>query len=103
MKMKNFKKSIIKISIVLTLALISNITAFANNPAPANVDTGAMNTLISIVFWVVRIAILGIGAVPAIVKLAGSADDPRERKSAIGELIITGACFGGSFAIQALM
>jgi hypothetical protein len=103
MKMKNFKKSIIKISIFLTLALISNITAFANNPSPANVDTSTMNTLIGIVFWIVRIGILAVGAVPALIKLAQSAEDPRDRNSAIGALIITGACFGGSFAIQSLM
>ncbi|MGN0537867.1 MAG: hypothetical protein ACI4M3_07820, partial [Acutalibacteraceae bacterium] len=64
-----------------------------------------MNSLMGIVWWLVRVAVLIIGGVPSIIKIVqGQSDEnPRDRNAGITTLIISAACFGATFAIEALI
>lgn len=77
---------------------------FAIGNAPASVDTATYDTLVTLVFWVVRIVVLGLTAVPGVIKTAQGAgnEDMRERNGGISLLVIGGALFAATFAIEAL-
>ncbi len=109
---KDYSKTARKIGTVLTLALsmlVFGLTAFAagttDNPAPDGVKTETMISLMGIVWWLVRVAVLIIGGVPSIIKIVqGQSDEnPRDRNAGITTLIICAACFGATFAIEALI
>lgn len=106
---KDYSKTARKIGTVLTLALsmmMFGLTAFAaDNPAPDGVETETMTSLMGIVWWLVRVAVLIIGGVPSIIKIVqGQSDEnPRDRNAGITTLIICAACFGATFAIEALI
>ena len=68
----------------------------------------AMSSVIvfaTIIWWLVRVAVLAIGGIPAVIKIVqGQADEnPRDRNAGIATLVITAAVFGATFAIQALI
>ena len=90
------------------------MTAFAaasagsnsENTKPTNIGgASTMNTAVSIVFWVIRVAIILIGGAPGIVKVVqGQSDEnPRDRNAGLATIGIAGAAFAATFAIQGLI
>lgn len=82
--------------------------AFADseNNTPSSISkTSTMNTLVSVVFWIIRIIILIAGGGPALIKIVqGQADEnPRDRNSGIIAAVVTGACFAASFVMEGLI
>ncbi|MDR0828515.1 MAG: hypothetical protein LBN95_00170 [Prevotellaceae bacterium] len=69
---------------------------------PADVDTGKLGAIISIVFWLVRIIIALVGIIPAIIKIVqGQSDEnPRDRNSGIAAAGVAAAAIGVSFAME---
>ena len=97
----------VALTVMIVLA-ISSVMVFATDPdnnAPANVQTATMNGLSTIIWWLVRVAVLAIGGIPAVIKIVqGQADEnPRDRNAGIATLVITAAVFGATFAIQNLI
>ena len=95
-------KKYIFVSLAVTILMSCSLVAFAAPAAPSGVDTATMGTLADIVWWIVRIAILAVGGIPAIVKIVqGQADEnPRDRNAGIATLLIAAAGFGATFAID---
>ena len=101
----------VALTVMMVLAM-SSVMVFAtgasttsDNTAPANVQTATMSGLSTIIWWLVRVAVLAIGGIPAVIKIVqGQADEnPRDRNAGIATLVITAAVFGATFAIQALI
>lgn len=97
----------VALTVMMVLAM-SSVMAFAttgDNSAPANVSTTTMNGLADIVWWLVRIAVLAIGGIPAVIKIVqGQSDEnARDRNAGIATLIVTAAAFGATFAIDSLI
>ncbi len=100
----------VALTVMIVLA-ISSVMVFAtdgttsDNTAPANVQTATMSGLSTIIWWLVRVAVLAIGGIPAVIKIVqGQADEnPRDRNAGIATLVITAAVFGATFAIQNLI
>ena len=90
------------VSLAVTILMSCSLVAFAAPAAPGGVDTATMGTLADIVWWIVRIAILAVGGIPAIVKIVqGQADEnSRDRNAGIATLLIAAAGFGATFAID---
>jgi heme/copper-type cytochrome/quinol oxidase subunit 2 len=99
-------RTALKIAVMLAVAGALTMTAFANeNPAnPANIQTETMNTLVTLVFWAVRLLILAIGGIPALIKITQGQtnEDNKERNAGITAAIVTGIMFAASFGIEAL-
>ena len=95
-------KKYIFVSLAVTMLMSCCLVAFAAPAAPGGVDTATMGTLADIVWWIVRIAILAVGGIPAIVKIVqGQADEnSRDRNAGIATLLIAAAGFGATFAID---
>ena len=95
-------KKYIFVSLAVTILMSCSLVAFAAPTAPGGVDTATMGTLADIVWWIVRIAILAVGGIPAIVKIVqGQADEnSRDRNAGIATLLIAAAGFGATFAID---
>ena len=95
-------KKYIFVSLAVTILMSCSLVAFASPAAPSGVDTATMGTLADIVWWIVRIAILAVGGIPAIVKIVqGQADEnSRDRNAGIATLLIAAAGFGATFAID---
>lgn len=95
-------KKYIFASLAVTMLMSCSLVAFAAPAAPSGVDTATMGTLADIVWWIVRIAILAVGGIPAIVKIVqGQADEnSRDRNAGIATLLIAAAGFGATFAID---
>ena len=95
-------KKYIFFSLAVTILMSCSLVAFAAPAAPSGVDTATMGTLADIVWWIVRIAILAVGGIPAIVKIVqGQADEnSRDRNAGIATLLIAAAGFGATFAID---
>lgn len=106
-----FRMTAIKLSIAAcTIAMMCgtamvSFAANGENAAPDGVKTSTMNTLVDVVFWIIRIAILIIGGGPALIKVVqGQTNDEKsERNSGIVALVVTGACFAATFVIAALI
>ena len=100
----------VALTVMIVLA-ISSVMVFAtdgttsDNTAPTNVQTATMSGLSAIIWWLVRVAVLAIGGIPAVIKIVqGQADEnPRDRNAGIATLVITAAVFGATFAIQNLI
>ena len=100
----------VALTVMMVLAM-SSVMVFAtggttaDNSAPSGVQTTTMNGLSDIIWWLVRVAVLAIGGIPAVIKIVqGQADEnPRDRNAGIATLVITAAVFGATFAIQALI
>ena len=113
----NLRKFNIKLCVMLgtiAMALCNTMTAFAaasvgsnsENTKPTNIGgASTMNTAVSIVFWVIRVAIILIGGAPGIVKVVqGQSDEnPRDRNAGLATIGIAGAAFAATFAIQGLI
>lgn len=108
---KAFRKITKAISSTIAILLSSVFLAFSAfaegggiGDAPSSVDTATYDILVALVFWVVRIIVLGTTVIPAIIKISQGAgnDDIRERNNGISLLIIGGALFAVSFAVELL-
>ena len=96
---------------VMMVLMLSAITVFATgatpatNSTPAGVDTSTMSQFGTIIWWIVRIVILAAGGVPGMIKLVQgfSDEDNRSRNAGIVTLIVTGAVFGATFALQQII
>ena len=96
---------------VMMMLMLSAITVFATgatpatNSTPAGVDTSTMSQFGTIIWWIVRIVILAAGGVPGMIKLVQgfSDEDNRSRNAGIVTLIVTGAVFGATFALQQII
>lgn len=99
---KRMQKITFVASIITTIMLMSTITAFA---APAGVNTTTMSSLVGIVMWVVRGAILFIGLIPAIIKFVQGHqnEDARERNGGLAGIAIAGVAIAATFAIEPLL
>ncbi len=112
MKSNRFK-AIKRKATMLYLSVMTVVSAFymgafqtsAAAGAPAGVETAALDKMVEVVFWVVRIAIIAAGGIPAVIKIVqGQTDEnPRDRNAGIAALVITGAVFGATFAIKGLI
>ena len=108
-RINKFQKYISTAAICTMFLILSSVTAFAansENNTPSDVtSTSTMNTLIDIIMWLVRIAILAIGAVPGIIKIVQGQqeENPRDRNNGIVSVVISGAGFAATFAISALI
>lgn len=102
------------ITVALTVMMVltmSSVMVFAtggttgDNTAPNGVSTTTMSGLSDIIWWLVRVAVLAIGGIPAVIKIVqGQSDEnPRDRNAGIATLVITAAVFGATFAIQTLI
>ena len=109
--MKKAFRKITKVISITTTILLSNVllaySAFAEGGignAPSSVDTATYDTLVTLVFWVVRIVVLGLTAIPGLIKIAQGIgnEDVRERNGGIALMVIGGALFAATFAIEAL-
>lgn len=104
-----FNKAAIACCCFAMIASNAMITAFADNAEnakPENVGGATtMKALVTVVFWIIRVAILIIGGGPALLKIVqGQADEnPRDRNAGIATAVITGAVFGASFLIEKLI
>lgn len=110
MKKTNIKGKVIKgltsALLCATVMCINILPVFAvEGGAPEGVQTDTLNKLVNVVFWVVRIAILAAGGIPASIKIVqGQTDEnPRDRNAGITAWVVTGVVFAATFAIQALM
>ncbi len=104
-----FQKYISTAAICTMFLILSSVTVFAENSensTPSDVtSTSTMNTLIDVIMWLVRIAILAIGAVPGIIKIVQGQqeENPRDRNNGIVSVVLSGAGFAATFAISALI
>lgn len=104
-----FRCAVIKLAVAAcTIAMMcgTGIVSFATeNAAPSGANTGTMSTLVTVVFWIVRVAILIIGGAPALIKIVqGQTDEnPRDRNAGIAGLVITGAAFAATFVVEGLI
>ena len=98
-------------AVVMMMLIMSAVTVFATgatpatNSTPAGVDTSTMSQFGTIIWWIVRIVILAAGGVPGMIKLVQgfSDEDNRSRNAGIITLIVTGAAFGATFALQQII
>lgn len=99
---KKMQKITFVASIITTIMIMSTMTAFA---APQGANTTTMNSLIGIVMWVVRGAILFIGAIPALIKVVQGHqnEDNRERNGGLVGIAIAGVAIGATFAVEPLL
>lgn len=100
---KRMQKITFVASIIATLMLTSAMTAFATPPQGA--DTSTMNSLIDVVLWVVRGAVLFIGGVPSLIKIVQGHQnqDERERNGGIVGVAIAGIIVAATFAIKPIL
>ncbi|MGN0551641.1 MAG: hypothetical protein ACI4I4_07375 [Acutalibacteraceae bacterium] len=98
-KLTSAKKFLCAAYVAATTVLFSMQSVFA---APTGVNTATFNNLTAIVFWIVRIAVLGAGGVPSIIKIVQGHNDQdiRDRNAGIVGLVVTGACFAATFAVE---
>ena len=97
-------------AVVMLMLMMSGISVFATGGAaasgqPSNVDTTTMGQFGNIVWWIVRIVILAVGAVPGLINLINgiSNQDDRQRNIGLITLIITGAVFAATFALSGII
>ena len=108
---RKVQKYISVFAVVMLRLMVSAITVFATgatpatNSTPAGVDTSTMSQFGTIIWWIVRIVILAAGGVPGMIKLVQgfSDEDNRSRNAGIVTLIVTGAVFGATFALQQII
>lgn len=107
-----FRLTVIKLGVLactVAMAMCNAMFTFAandENTAPTGIGgTTTMNTMITVVFWVLRIIIFFVGGVPGGIKIVqGQSDEnPRDRNAGLATIGITGAVFAATFAIEALV
>jgi hypothetical protein len=109
--MKFYSKNQPKITKILSLVMIISaatvmstmgVSASIFGNAPAGTDTSKIQTLIAIIFWLVRIIIASAGLIPSIIKIVqGQSDEnPRDRNSGIASAVVAAAAIGVSFVLE---
>ena len=107
-KLHKFQKAVSVAGFTAAMLAASSMSVFAantENSAPANVSTTTMSTMINIIMWIVRIAILAIGGIPGLIKIVQGQqeENPRDRNNGIVSVVIAGVAFAATFAIAALI
>lgn len=99
-----------KIGKIITYILVAVMTICCTSfgsvgAAPAGVDLSTFNTLLDVVLWIARIAIIGYVIPAGFVKIVDgrSQERPSEVNAGIVTTIICGAVFAATFAIPALL
>ncbi len=94
-----------KLIVAVWMIVLSSFFSLNTYAAPAGVDTSKVDVLTDIVLWIARIAIAAAGGIPACQKIVqGKADEnPKEMNAGISTLIVTGAVFGATFALKAVL
>ena len=90
----------------MTALAVANPGANTENTDPTGIKGSAtMGTVVSIVFWVIRVIIILVGAAPGIVKVVqGQSDEnPRDRNAGLATIGIAGEAFAATFAIESLI
>lgn len=107
-----FRLTVIKLGVLactVAMAMCNAMFTFAvndENTQPTGVGgTKTMNTMITIVFWIVRGILVLIGGVPGIIKaVQGQSDEnPRDRNAGLAVIGITGLAFAATFAVEKLI
>ncbi len=107
--LKAMRKTAFVCSFIATFSVMATTTGFAastsSNSAPSGADTSTFNSLLDIILWVVRGAVLIIGVVPALIKIVqGQADEnTRDRNNGIAAIAISGIIIAATFAIKPIM
>ncbi len=107
-----FRLAVIRLAITactIAMAMCNSIVTFADNAE--NTDptglggSNTMNSMVTVVFWIVRIIVLLIGGVPGIIKIVqGQSDEnPRDRNAGLATIGITGAAFAATFVVEKLI
>lgn len=101
-KLATYRKAVITSSLVAMLVATSTISVAA---APEGVDTTSMNTVIDVIFWIIRVAIAICTFAPGILHIAqgSSNQDERLRNSGITTCVIGAACIGALEVIKGVV
>ena len=110
------QKYISVMAAVMLMLMMSAVTVFATDGTgttgnaaasglPSGVDTTTMTQFGGIVWWLVRIVVLAIGGIPGVINLVKGLSDQDDRQRNIGliTLVVTGAAFGATFALQSFI
>ena len=99
-----------KFSKIMTYILIAVITVFCTSfgsvsAAPAGVDTSTLDTLVEIILWIARVAIIAYSIPAGFLKVVDgrSQERPSEVNAGLVTIVICGACFAATFAIPSLL
>ena len=98
-KLATYRKAVITSALIAMLVATSTISVAA---APDGVDTSSMNTVIEVIFWIIRVAIGACTLAPGILHIAqgSSNQDERLRNSGIMSCVVGVACIGGLEVIK---
>lgn len=98
-KLATYRKAIITSSLVAILLASSTINALA---APTGVDTSSLDSVIEVIFWIVRVAIGACTLAPGILHIAqgSSSQDDRLKNSGIMACVVGVACIAGLEVIK---
>lgn len=109
-KKAELKRSTKVVSKAATYILITVMTICCTSfgsvgAAPAGVDLSTFNTLLDIILWIARIAIIGYVIPAGLVKIVDgrSQERPSEMNAGIVTTIICGAVFAATFIIPSLL
>ena len=108
-RIRKFQKFVSVAALSAVCLTMSSLMVFAENSenkAPTSVGGSAtMNGLISIIMWIVRIAVIAIGGIPGIIKIVQGQqeENPRDRNNGIVSVVIAGVAFAATFGIEALI
>lgn len=100
-KLATYRKAVITSSLVATIVATSTINALA---APPGVDISSMNTVVEVIFWIVRVAIGACTLVPGVYHIAQgvSNQDDRTKNSGITSCVVGVACIASLEVIKAV-
>lgn len=98
-KLTTYRKAVITSALIAMLVATSTISVAA---APDGVDTSSMNTVIEVIFWIVRVATGACTLVPGILHIAqgSSNQDDRLKISGIMSCVVGVACIAGLEVIK---
>lgn len=99
-KLATYRKAVITSSLVAILIASSSISALA--APPTGVDVSSMNTVVDVIFWIVRVAIGACTLVPGVLHIAQGASnqDDRLKNSGIMSCVVGVACIGALEVIK---
>lgn len=99
-KLATYRKAVIASSLVAILLASSSISALA--APPTGVDVSSMNTVVEVIFWIVRVAIGACTLVPGVLHIAQGASnqDDRLKNSGITSCVVGVACIGALEVIK---
>lgn len=100
-RISTYRKCVITLLSVSALTVASSINVSAETPE--NVNITSLNTIITLVFWIVGVAIAAAAVVPGIYHIAQGVanEDPRTRNSGIASAVIGAICIAALPAVKA--